>query len=217
MKFPPFSTPAVYAISPEFESDAELFAWAESLLQSPCPILQYRDKTHTAPQKLARAKVLREITKSHNTIFIINDSVLLALKSNADGVHLGKNDGSLFLARQLLGDSKIIGASCYASLKNAERAQQMGADYVAFGAVFPSPTKPDAPAVPLSRIALAKMALNIPVCAIGGITIENAAQVLKSGVDLIAISHALLDSPKESVDALQPLLSQRFEQNDDEH
>ena len=217
MKFPTFSTPAVYAISPEFETDAELFAWAESLLQSPCPIVQYRDKTHQTPQKLARAHVLREITKADKTIFIINDNILLSLKANADGVHLGKNDGSLFLARQLLGKNKILGVSCYSSLKNAQIAEKLGADYVAFGAVFPSPTKPQAPQVALSKIALAKMALNIPVCAIGGITPENAAQVLKSGIDFIAISHALLDSPKISVNAIQSLFRAKVATNDNKH
>lgn len=195
MKFSKIPTPALYAITPEFEDNSELFAWTESLLQSNCHILQYRDKTHTATQKLIRAYALREITKSKNAILIINDSVLLCLKSNADGVHLGKSDGSLFLARQLLED-KIIGISCYSSIKTAERSQQMGANYVAFGAVFPSQTKPQASAVSLERIALAKMVLKIPVCAIGGITPQNAAQVLNTGIDFLAVCNTLLENPR---------------------
>ena len=196
---------ALYAISPEFENDAALFEWAAEIVGAGCPILQYRDKTHAAPQKMIRAKKLREITAAKNTILIINDSVLLALKSGADGVHLGRDDGSLFLARQILGETKIIGISCYASLETARRAEKMGADYVAFGAVFSSITKPNAESVALSKIALAKMALQIPVCAIGGITPQNAAEVLQSGVNFLAVSNALLENPRSTAIFFQNL------------
>lgn len=207
----------LYAISPEFKQDADLFKWAESLFEQGVVLLQYRDKTHDFSQCFQRAKTLCRLAHQYHSLLIINDNLLLTLKANADGVHLGKNDGSLFLARQLLGKNKILGVSCYSSLKNAQIAEKLGADYVAFGAVFPSPTKPQAPQVALSKIALAKMALNIPVCAIGGITPENAAQVLKSDVDFIAISHALLDSPKISVNAIQSLFRAKVATNDNEH
>ncbi len=199
------SLKGIYAITPEFEEDCALFHWAETLFQNKVRFVQYRDKKSSLSQKLARAKNLVALAHRDNAFLIINDDVLLCLESKADGVHLGKNDGSLFLARKLLGKDKILGASCYAALKSAQDAEKLGADYVAFGAVFPSPTKPNAPLVALSKIALAKMALSIPVCAIGGITEKNAVEVLKTGVDALAISSFLLENPEDKIHALNPL------------
>ena len=195
----------IYAITPEFKEDSALFVWAEQLFQHRVRFLQYRDKQSDLPKKFSRAKTLLTLARRYDAFLIINDDVLLCLETHADGVHLGKNDGSLFLARKLLGEDKILGASCYAALKNAQDAEKLGADYVAFGAVFPSPTKPDAPLVSLSKIALAKMALSIPVCAIGGITKENAGEVLKTGADSLALSSFLLENPEEKIHALLQL------------
>ena len=123
--------------------------------------------------------------------FIVNDDVELALAVRADGVHLGREDGDLAAARARL-PGRLLGASCYDRPELARRAVAAGADYVAFGSVFPSPTKPAADRAPLALFALE---LGVPKVAIGGITLENAPQVLAAGADCVAVITDLFDAP----------------------
>ena len=123
--------------------------------------------------------------------FIINDSIKLCLTLDADGVHLGADDGNLAEARARLGAGKILGASCYNRLDLAIAAAQAGADYAAFGACFASGTKPNAVAAPLALFAQAGQAISIPLVAIGGITEGNAEQAAAAGADAIAVVGAL--------------------------
>ncbi|MBN2855318.1 MAG: thiamine phosphate synthase [Halothiobacillaceae bacterium] len=154
-------------------------------------IVQYRDKSADFERRLAEASALRALTLAHNVLFLINDDVALALAVGADGVHLGREDGAIAAARFKLGAGALIGASCYNDFALAEQAARAGADYVAFGAFYPSKTKPHAvPATP-ALLARARAELHVPLCAIGGITPENAPPLLAAGADMLAVISAV--------------------------
>ena len=158
-------------------------------------VIQYREKHAPRSEKHNMALALRALTSFTKTILIINDDVELAKAVDADGVHVGKEDASLAHARQQLGATKIIGCSCYQSLDMAITAATNGADYVAFGAVFPSTTKPDAAHADLAIIRSAKQHLSIPVVAIGGITADNVHAVWSAGADSVAVITGLFSAP----------------------
>jgi thiamine-phosphate pyrophosphorylase len=126
----------------------------------------------------------------------------------ADGVHLGVNDDNIAEVRRILGEDAIIGSSCYDQLERAKRAQKEGASYVAFGAMFPTSTKPNAPRATLGLLREAKPQLKIPVVAIGGITVNNAHDVIEAGVDAIAVINSLYES--NSIKETAETLSQMF-------
>ena len=157
-------------------------------------LIQYRNKHAPADTQRAEAKQLAQLCREQGVTFLINDDVDLAIAVNADGVHLGQGDQPIAQARQRLGAQKIIGITCHNDLSLALRAQAAGADYVAFGRFFPSQTKPDAPAATLATLTQARQVLQIPVCAIGGITPANAASLLECGADMLAVIHAVLAS-----------------------
>ncbi len=158
-------------------------------------IVQYRDKSGDAERRLAEASALRALTLAHNVVFLINDDVALAHAVAADGVHLGREDGAIANARKTLGDEAIIGASCYNEFALAEQAVLAGADYVAFGAFYPSKTKPQAVPASLMLLAQARAQLPVPVCAIGGITLEHAPPLLAAGADMLAVISAVFAAP----------------------
>lgn len=153
-------------------------------------ILQYRRKIKNIQIKTSEAFRLKKLCKQYNTLFIINDDIELAKIINADGVHLGQNDVDIKTARKYLGENKIIGITCHNSINLALKAQKNSADYVAFGAVFPSPTKPNATPCALNIISKAKKLLTIPIVAIGGINNTNKHKVLKHGADSVAMISA---------------------------
>ena len=153
-------------------------------------VLQYRDKHARADLRVKRAKRLVRAAKRIGALAIINDHPRLAVLTDADGVHVGVNDMSVAAAREIVGSRRIIGASCYASLALAQRAVADGADYIAFGSVFHSPTKPRAPRIALHRLQQYAARLSVPVCAIGGIHGGNIRAVARSGVDLVAVADA---------------------------
>jgi thiamine-phosphate pyrophosphorylase len=149
-------------------------------------LIQYRDKEHTAAEREAMACELLALCRARGAALIINDDVGLAHRIGADGVHLGARDLPLREARERLGEAALIGASCGNSMERALAAQQAGASYVAFGRFFPSRTKPEAPPADLGVLREAHKGLRIPVCAIGGITPQNAPAVIEAGADLVA-------------------------------
>lgn len=166
----------------------EKFADAiEQALAGGARLLQYRDKSHDSNKRLQHCVIIAELCDQHNALFIVNDDIELAHNSKANGVHLGKDDAALTQARNKLGTEAIIGISCYNQLSLAAQAQLGGADYVAFGAFFHSPTKPAANTASIALLQQAKRQLNIPVCAIGGITANNASTVIHQGADMIAV------------------------------
>ena len=167
--------------------DAQFATRIELALKGGARIIQYRDKSNDHIKRTLQATILKQLCDQYQALCIINDDIDLALEIKAHGLHIGRDDGELSVIRQRLGEDKIIGVSCYNQLALAQVAEQQGADYVAFGSFFSSPTKPDAPAASLDLLTQARTQINIPICAIGGITLNNAAQLLEAGVDMLAV------------------------------
>ena len=164
----------------------DLLDKTEKILDVGISLFQFRDKNSKYEIKKSTALKLQTLCKKYNTLFIINDDVVLAKEISADGVHLGRDDMDIDMARKILGD-KIIGVSCYNNLEDAITAEIMGADYIALGSFFNSPTKPEAGKIAIDLLPIAKSKLNIPVVAIGGITPENGKQLVDNKVDFLAI------------------------------
>ena len=184
----------LYAITPDLADTDELLEKVEAALQGGISMLQYRNKAANHKLQNQQARALLLLCRQYKVPLIINDSIQICLLLDADGVHIGADDGNLADARAKLGRDKILGASCYNRLDLAQSAQQAGASYVAFGACFASLTKPNAPVAGLSLLTRAKTELNIPVVAIGGITLKNAAQVITAGASAIAVINAIFDT-----------------------
>lgn len=180
----------------------------QAVLLAGVPLIQYRDKINGRGVRTRIAQRLRQLTQKHRSLLIINDDVELARAVDADGVHLGKDDRGIREARERLGADKIIGASCYDGYGNAVEAAANGASYIAFGSFFDSATKPSAPRADLDLIVRAKQEMDVPVCAIGGITQENVMPLLDAGADMIAVIRSLFatPSPARSVQEYQALL-----------
>ena len=183
----------LYLITPDDANSGSFLSRVLPVLSSQIAVLQYRNKLANDEQMLEQANALLEHCRKLDIIFIINDDIALAHKLSADGVHIGEHDGELESARSLLGSNAIVGVSCYNSLALAEKAASDGADYIAFGAVYPSATKPNARKAGLELFSLAK-SLNLPMVAIGGITPDNAAQTLVAGADFLAVIGAVFDA-----------------------
>jgi len=178
----------LYAITDSHSISADLFDLSiQQVLQGGARIIQYRDKSHDEKKRLSQANSLRKLCDRYDALLIINDDIDLALSTNADGVHLGKDDVSLTDARKKLGHRFIIGRSCYNNIDLAIEAEKDGANYIALGAIYKSPTKPEAPCITLDFIQYASTVLSVPICAIGGITTQNANAVIEAGVDMIAV------------------------------
>ena len=184
----------LYAITPSTLKPEVLLERVELALSSGIALLQYRDKNSPAAKKIAIAKALQKLCRQYHTTFIINDEPQLALDCQADGVHLGQGDGSLKLARQLLGEDAIIGITCHHDLSLAITAQQQGADYVAFGRFFNSHTKPGKPLADTVLLLEAKQRLNIPIVCIGGINADNGKALIRAGADYLAVVEALFSA-----------------------
>ena len=181
----------LYGITPNKKLDIEFI---ESIITGhQVKILQYRHKTQDEQLKLVEAQQLRELCLTHNTLFIVNDDINLCEKVNADGVHLGQFDKSVAEARYKLGKTAIIGISCYNKIDLALEAEKSGASYVAFGALFPSITKPKAEHCNLSVIKSTKRRINIPIVGIGGITFENQNLAFNAGCDAVAMLDGLFN------------------------
>jgi thiamine-phosphate pyrophosphorylase len=180
----------LYAITPDIADTAVLAAKVEQALKAGVAMLQYRNKIISKDKRLLQARELAPLARGYGVPFIINDDVEIALAVSANGVHLGKDDGDLAAARAKM-PGRILGASCYSDLDQARAAVRAGASYVAFGSVFPSPTKPDAVRAPLS---LFRSQLGVPLCAIGGITLKTAPELIAAGADLLAVISDVFDA-----------------------
>ena len=205
LKFPG----GVYAITPETADTAQLLSRVEAALAGGIAAVQYRDKSADVARRHEQASELAALCRQYGVPLSVNDDLRLADLCDADGVHLGRDDGSLREARIILGPKKFIGASCYQNLDLARAAQDAGADYVAFGSFFASPTKPAAPRASLDLLREASPAIQVSLVAIGGITLANAPQLLDAGADCIAVLSALFDAA--DVRAAARDLNQLFE------
>jgi thiamine-phosphate pyrophosphorylase len=185
----------VYAITPETADTARLLSQVEAALLGGVAAVQYRDKSGDVARRHEQASELVALCHQFHVPLIINDDLRLADLCDADGVHLGRDDGSLREARIILGKDRLIGASCYQSLELAQAAQAAGASYVAFGSFFASPTKPAASRADTALLRAATQAIQIPLVAIGGITLANAPSLLDAGADSLAVLSALFEAP----------------------
>jgi len=192
---PPIRFPmrGLYLITPDAgDIDALSTSLPDILPFAAC--LQYRRKQTPAPLHASEAMRLRAICRATGTCFIVNDDPRLAREVDADGVHLGEDDGDIAAARNLLGPDRAIGISCYDDAACARAAAASGAGYVAFGAMFPSSTKPNARRVTPALFA-ETTALGVPRVAIGGITPDNARIAVAAGADLVAVIGGVFDAP----------------------
>ena len=183
----------LYVITPDWDDTARLLGAVAAALAGGARVLQYRNKHGDRQRRLEQALGLSALANKAGATFIINDDVELALEVDADGVHLGETDGDIARARKRLGARKLIGASCYNRLELAAPALAAGADHIAFGSVFASATKPSARRAALDLFAQARL-LNVPLVAIGGITITNAAQVIAAGAAAVAVISDLFEA-----------------------
>lgn len=186
----------LYAITDQHRlTDTDrLLSQVESALRGGARIIQYRDKSTDPVKRLQQACALRQLCQTYQCPLLINDDAQLARLSQADGVHLGQQDGSIAAAREYLGPGALIGATCHARLELALTARQAGADYVAFGAFFPSTSKPGASPAPLRLLQQARQQLDCPIVAIGGITVDNGAPLINAGADFLAVIQALFSA-----------------------
>ncbi|MEO6959565.1 MAG: thiamine phosphate synthase [Burkholderiaceae bacterium] len=203
----------LYGITPEWDDTDRLICAVEAAASGGMAALQWRRKTAALASRRPQAQALAARCKELGIVFIVNDDWRMAAAVDADGVHLGREDGLLSEARQALGPDKIIGCSCYNDLSLARQALADGADYIAFGALHPSKIKPDAVRATLEHIQQAHRlaeqattpaaASRAAIVAIGGITPQNAAPIIQAGADSIALISALFERPDIQAAAAQ--------------
>jgi thiamine-phosphate pyrophosphorylase len=182
----------LYLITPDELDDGRLIARTEPVLPH-AACLQYRNKRAPTAQRRRQADALRALCSRQGVPFFVNDDAAFAAAVGADGVHLGEHDGAIATARALLGNDSIIGISCYDDIARARAAAAQGADYLAFGAFFASPTKPATRRASVDLLHEARP-LGLPLVAIGGITPENARALVESGVDMVAVISGVFDA-----------------------
>lgn len=184
----------LYAITPDERDTARLLARVRAVVDAGACWLQYRNKTADDRLRREQASALLPLCRAAGVPLIVNDDWRLAAAIGADGAHLGADDGELGEARAALGSDALLGASCYDSLERARDAVTRGANYVAFGAFFPSPTKPHARRA-CPTLLQASAALGMPRVAIGGITPDNGRALVAAGADLLAVISGVFDAP----------------------
>lgn len=191
--------PGLYAITDASLLPGDrLISGVRSAIEGGAVLIQYRDKSGSASERLQRAQALADLCQVFNIPLIINDDPLLAAEAGAAGVHLGQSDSSLAEARKQLGEQAIIGVTCHDRLDLAMDARQGGADYLAFGRFFLSGTKPGAPSASPEILASAAD-LGLPTTAIGGITLDNGASMIRAGADLLAVVGGLFAGDPEQI------------------
>ena len=176
----------------KFLAEGRLLPYVEAALKGGMKVLQYRDKSADTAERFITARALKHLCEDYSATFIINDDILLAHDLSV-GLHLGQEDGSIKQARQILGKDAIIGATCHGSMELAKQAKEEGASYLAFGRFFSSKTKPSAEPADINVLQQAK-SLGLPICAIGGITLDNVQVLIEQGADLIAVINGLFDT-----------------------
>ena len=201
----------LYAITPDGLEFVTLARMVSAALMGGARLVQYRQKSVGPRDQAAQARELNELCLAAGASLIINDNVELAQQINAAGLHLGRDDMSVTEARRQLGTNKIIGISCYNQMALAEAAAASGADYIALGAFFPSQIKPDAARAEVALIADAKKKFNIPIVAIGGISLQNAPQLIAAGADAVAVISDLFSATDITAraNAFQQLFSEK--------
>ncbi len=198
----------LYAITPDMADLNTLIQKTQSAIEGGVFMVQYRSKIHDHDVKMQQCAAILRLCREYEIPCIVNDDVDMCRSLEADGVHLGEKDDNIAEVRRILGEDAIIGSSCYDQLERAKQAQKEGASYVAFGAMYPTSTKPNAPRASLALLREAKSQIQIPIVAIGGITVNNAHDVIETGVDAIAVINSLYES--HSIKETAETLSQMF-------
>jgi len=181
----------LYAVTPDSADTPALLASVEEALAGGARLVQYRNKSATAALRLVQGRALLALCRKNRVPLIVNDHLELAVALDADGLHLGAEDGPAAAARERLGPAKLLGVSCYDRIDLALEAERQGADYVAFGSFHASGVKPGALRAPLALLHEARQRLARPVVAIGGITLDNAPPLVAAGADSVAVISAL--------------------------
>tara|TARA_B100000795_G_scaffold157568_1_gene118272 strand:- start:308 stop:958 length:651 start_codon:yes stop_codon:yes gene_type:complete len=184
----------LYAITPDEKNLSILKSKVESSIKGGATLVQYRSKILSKNDQKKQAEEIKKICDYYQIPLIINDDIELCSILDADGVHLGENDENLEKARFILGPEKIVGVSCYNSIDRVKISQDKGATYIALGACFQSATKPNAPIASADLIALVLKNFQVPLVAIGGITLENIDLIIKEGVECCAVINSLFKS-----------------------
>ena len=183
----------LYLITPD-EADTSRLLGRVGAVIGHAACLQYRNKSAGATLRREQAAALKALCANAGVPLLVNDDPGLARDCGAAGVHLGEDDGGIAAARGLLGERAIIGASCYDDIGRAARMAAAGADYLAFGAFFPSTSKVTTRCASPELLGDAR-ALGLPLVAIGGITADNAPALVKAGADLVAVIGGVFNAP----------------------
>jgi len=204
----------LYAITPEpTRCSRPLTEAVEQAIAGGARLIQYRHKGMDPLERRSQAKALLTICRRREVPLIVNDDLELTVAIGADGVHLGRDDGDPLQARVRLGPDRLIGVSCYNCLENAQRARDLGADYVAFGSFFPSSSKPLAVQADPALLRRARNALDLPIVAIGGISPENGGSLIAAGAHMLAVIDQVFGQP--DIRAAATTLTELF--NTEEH
>ena len=203
----------IYLITPEMKDEKQFtsicLSKTEEALRYGVAYLQYRVKNKTWQDKLRESRQLQILAKRYGTTFIINDDIKLAQTIGADGVHLGIHDVSIQQARKELGDMAVIGATAK-TLKQAQQAFELGADYLGVGALFPSPTKKEAIGMCLETLQAIYAKISLPLYGIGGITAENLTYEQSNNLDGIAMVSGIYQNTMENIGLTIKQIKQRF-------
>jgi thiamine-phosphate pyrophosphorylase len=189
----------IYAITPTGWQIDRLLMAVDELLQAGVVVVQYRDKDRSFLEKVKAAREIVALCKQYGVPCIINDDVMLAMQVNADGVHIGRDDALLERVRSEWGEKKIVGVTCYGELDRARSAVQGGANYVAFGSLFSSVTKPHAPTIGISQFQVLSQQVILPVVAIGGINASNVEGVWSAGAHSVAVINAIFEAKDKAM------------------
>ena len=189
-----FIIKGLYAITPDSADLNTLIQKTQLAIEGGAFMVQYRSKIQDRDVKMQQCAAILRLCRDYKIPCIVNDDVDMCRILEADGVHLGEKDDNIAEVRRILGEDAIIGSSCYDQLNRAKQAQKEGASYVAFGAMFETSTKRNAPRATLELLREAKSQIQIPIVAIGGITVNNAHDVIKTGIDAIAVITSLYDA-----------------------
>ncbi|WP_079436898.1 thiamine phosphate synthase [Zoogloea sp. LCSB751] len=192
----------LYLVTPDWSDTEALTAALGAVLPARPALVQYRNKNADPALRRVQATRLLALCRQAGVPLVLNDDLALALEIGADGVHLGRDDGDPAAARRALGADRILGVSCYGEWPRAVAGAAAGVDYVAFGAMYPSSTKPAAIPAPLDILTRARRELGLPVAAIGGITLDNAPPLIEAGADLLAVISDVFAAPAPAARAV---------------
>ena len=184
----------LYLVTPDWDDTDKLLAATEQGLLGGASLLQYRHKTASDDLQQEQAKALLALCRRYRVPFIINDHLALCEMIDADGLHVGGTDASVAAVRTLLGKDKIVGASCYGDLELARQSAAAGASYVAFGGFYPSRVKKYEVSTALDIITRAKIEIKVPLCVIGGMSVDNSRPLVQLGADLVAAISSVYSS-----------------------